>query len=107
VKGALPSTDLPDGEARQLMVGATPVCVVRVGERVYAIGDVCTHQDISLAEGEVDSDECTIECWKHGSAFSLETGEPLSLPATRPVPVYAVAIDDGTITVTVPDGEGT
>ena len=59
----------------------------------YAIGDTCTHADISLSEGEVDADECTIECWKHGSAFSLSTGEPESLPATRPVPVYPVTVE--------------
>jgi 3-phenylpropionate/trans-cinnamate dioxygenase ferredoxin subunit len=98
----VPLTELPDGQARRLVIDGTPVCVVRVGERVLAIGDVCTHQDISLSEGEVDVDECTIECWKHGSAFSLETGEPLSLPATRPEPVYPVTVEDGTVTVTLP-----
>ena len=53
----------------------------------------CTHQDFSLSEGEVDEDEREIECWKHGSTFSLETGEPQSLPATKPVPVYDVRVD--------------
>ena len=47
-------------------------------------------QDISLSEGEVVADDHQLECWKHGSAFSLETGEPTSLPATQPVPVYEV-----------------
>lgn len=93
--------DLPDGGARQVVIDGTPVCVVRIGDRVHAIGDVCTHQEISLSEGEVDPDECTIECWKHGSAFSLETGEPLSLPATRPVRVYPVTVDDGTALISV------
>ena len=101
----IPLADLPDGGARQVVVDGTPVCIVRIGDQVHAIGDVCTHQDISLSEGEVDPDECTIECWKHGSAFSIETGDPLSLPATRPVPVYPVAIDDGAVTVTVPGAD--
>ena len=57
----------------------------------------------SLSEGEVDPDERTIECWKHGSQFVLATGEPLSLPATRPVPVYDVRVDDGQIVVVLPD----
>jgi 3-phenylpropionate/trans-cinnamate dioxygenase ferredoxin subunit len=43
---------------------------------------------VSLAEGLVDADECALECWRHGSLFSLETGEALTLPAIRPVPVY-------------------
>ena len=50
--------------------------------------------DVSLAEGDVDEDECTIECWKHGSLFCLQTGAALTLPATRPVPGYDVEIDD-------------
>ena len=58
---------------------------------MHAIGDVCTHGDISLAEGFVDGD--TIECWAHGSAFSLLSGTPLNLPAYEPVPVFEVVID--------------
>ena len=73
-----------DGAARRIDVDGHRIAVVRIGDDLYAIGDRCTHADVSLAEGEVDADERTIECWKHGSAFSLETGEPLSLPAVRP-----------------------
>ena len=58
---------------------------------VHAIGDTCTHGDISLAEGFVEDD--TLECWAHGSAFSLRTGKPLNLPAYEPVPVYVVTIE--------------
>ncbi|GAA4197715.1 hypothetical protein GCM10022219_26100 [Microbacterium oryzae] len=69
-----------------------PIAVVRDGnDEVHAIGDVCTHGDISLSEGFVEGD--TLECWAHGSAFSLRTGKPLNLPAYEPVPVYAVQID--------------
>jgi 3-phenylpropionate/trans-cinnamate dioxygenase ferredoxin subunit len=97
-----PIADLDDGAARRFDLAGTPVCVVRIGDRVHAIGDVCTHQDISLSEGEVEVGDCTIECWKHGSAFSLETGAPLTLPATRPVPVYPVTVDDDEVTVHIP-----
>ena len=48
-------------------------------------------------------DDRTIECWKHGSKFSLETGEALILPATQPVPVYDVRVDDGEIVVVLDD----
>ncbi|MBN9240945.1 MAG: non-heme iron oxygenase ferredoxin subunit [Micrococcales bacterium 70-64] len=59
---------------------------------VHAIGDTCTHGDISLAEGFVEDD--AIECWAHGSLFALDTGKPLSLPAYEPVPVFTVTVDD-------------
>ncbi len=91
--------ELGDGTARRFDVGSTSVAVVRIGDEVFAIGDRCTHADISLSEGEVDPDSCTLECWKHGSLFDLRTGEPLSLPATRPTPVYDVKVVDGRVVV--------
>ena len=99
-----PLADLPDGKALRVEIGDRVVSVVRIGDDVYAIGDRCSHQDISLSEGDVDCDDKVIECWKHGSAFSLETGEPESLPATKPVPVYEVRVVDGEIEVVVDDG---
>ena len=63
--------------------GPDGVCLVRIGDDFYAIGDRCSHADFSLAEGDIDAEERTIECWKHGSAFSLVDGQPQSLPATR------------------------
>ncbi|MBK5238729.1 MAG: non-heme iron oxygenase ferredoxin subunit, partial [Actinomycetales bacterium] len=62
---------------------------------IHAIGDTCTHGDISLAEGFVEDD--TLECWAHGSKFELRTGKPLTLPAYEPVPVFTVEIIDGDI----------
>jgi 3-phenylpropionate/trans-cinnamate dioxygenase ferredoxin component len=93
--------ELPDGGARRFEVDGHAIAVVRIGEDVYAIGDQCSHQDISLSEGEVDPDDRTLECWKHGSTFDLRTGKPETLPATRPVPVYDVAVQDGTVFVEV------
>jgi 3-phenylpropionate/trans-cinnamate dioxygenase ferredoxin component len=94
--------DLKPGTAVKVTVGGAPVCVVRCGDDVFAIGDTCSHANISLSEGEVMCDEREIECWKHGSMFSLETGEPLTLPATQPVPVYAVRVDGGEVKVVAP-----
>jgi 3-phenylpropionate/trans-cinnamate dioxygenase ferredoxin component len=94
--------DLEPGTARQVTVGDHRIAVVRIGDDVYAIGDRCSHQDISLAEGDVLCDEKQLECWKHGSAFSLETGEPEALPATKPVPVYDARVVDGEIEVVIP-----
>ena len=59
---------------------------MRIGDDFYAIGDTCSHADFSLSEGDVWDDEREIECPKHGSTFSLVTGEPQTLPATQPVP---------------------
>jgi 3-phenylpropionate/trans-cinnamate dioxygenase ferredoxin component len=79
------------------------ICVVRIEDDLYAIGDTCSHAEVSLAEGSVWDDECEIECWKHGASFSLRTGEPQSLPATLPVAVYAVRRDGDDVVVEVPE----
>jgi len=94
--------DLEPGEAKRFDLGKLRIALVRIGDDFYAIGDRCTHQDISLAEGEVYPDEREIECWKHGSTFSLVTGEPTTLPATKAEPVFAVRVDDGDVFVEVP-----
>jgi 3-phenylpropionate/trans-cinnamate dioxygenase ferredoxin subunit len=85
--------DLKPGEAKRFEVDGHGVCLVRIGDDFYAIGDRCSHADFSLSEGEVYEDDREIECWKHGSTFSLTTGEPQCLPAVRPVPVYAVRVE--------------
>lgn len=82
-------------------VDGTRVAIVRVADDWYAVGDRCTHQDVSLAEGEVYPDSLEIECWKHGSCFSLTDGTPSSLPATRAVPVFAVHVEGDDVLVDV------
>jgi 3-phenylpropionate/trans-cinnamate dioxygenase ferredoxin subunit len=101
-----PLAALTDGEAQRFDVDGHRLAVVRIGDDVYVIGDVCTHQDISLSEGEVDAETCHIECWKHGSSFSLETGEPDVFPATRPVPVYRAWVDADEVFVEIDDAGG-
>jgi 3-phenylpropionate/trans-cinnamate dioxygenase ferredoxin component len=94
--------ELEPGSARRFEVGPHRIALVRIGDDFYAIGDTCSHEDYSLSEGEVLADECEIECWKHGSTFDLTTGEPRSLPATKPVPVYDVVVDGDGVFVELP-----
>jgi 3-phenylpropionate/trans-cinnamate dioxygenase ferredoxin subunit len=70
-----------------------------MGNDLYAIGDRCSHAEASLAEGEVFDDE--VECPRHGASFSLNTGEALTLPATEPVPVYNVDVEDDVVYLTI------
>jgi len=71
------------------------VAVVKVGDEVFAIEDVCSHADFPLSDGEVE--DCTIECALHGSRFDLRTGKPTGPPANRPVPVYPTSVFDGEV----------
>lgn len=68
------------------------IAVVRILDDFYAIGDQCSHADVSLSGGTVWDEECELECPKHGSTFSLKTGQPQSFPATRPVPTYEILV---------------
>ncbi len=85
--------DFDVDSARRIDIDGHRVAVVRIADDFYAIGDQCSHADVSLAEGDVDTDELALECWKHGSLFCLKSGEALTLPAIRPVPVYTVTVD--------------
>ena len=93
--------ELPSGTVRRFDFGRRRIAIVRIGDDVYGIGDTCSHADVSLSEGDVLCETKELECRKHGSAFSLETGEAMTLPATQPVPVYAVSVVDGQIVVDI------
>ena len=95
-------TNSRPGTARRFDVDGHRIALVRIGDDFYAIGDRCSHADYSLAEGDVWTDEREIECPKHGSTFSLTTGEPQTLPATRPVPAYPVQVDGDDVSVVLP-----
>ncbi|MFQ5557301.1 MAG: non-heme iron oxygenase ferredoxin subunit [Acidimicrobiales bacterium] len=102
-----PMAELASGSARRVEVGGHEIAVVRIGDDLYAIGDTCSHAEVSLSEGWVEPDERASECVRHGATFDLRTGEPTSLPATRPVPVYRVELVDGRVVLYLDDTGGT
>jgi len=90
------AAELVENQAARVVVDGVPIAVVKdsAGD-IHAIGDTCTHGEISLSEGFVEGE--TLECWAHGSQFSLITGKPLNLPAYEPVPVFTVELIDGDV----------
>ena len=94
-------TDLEEAAPRRIEIEGKKLSIVLLNERIYALDDTCSHEDVSLSEGEVDIDECALECWKHGSLFSLEMGEALSLPATKSVKTYEVRIVDNDVVLVI------
>lgn len=99
-----PLTAFAPNTAHAHEVAGHELVFVRNGDDVYALDDLCSHAEVALSEGEVDG--CFIECWMHGSAFDVRTGEPNCPPATKPVRTYPVSINDqdGTPTVFVEIG---
>lgn len=85
--------DLPETGAAQAQVEGRFVAMVRTEDgRIHAVDDTCSHANVSLSEGELDG--CLLECWLHGSVFDVRTGDPENLPATVPIAVHQVTVDD-------------
>ena len=82
--------DLRDDAALAVTVGAYDVALARDGEEIFAVEDQCSHAAVALSEGDVEN--CTVECWLHGSRFDLRTGKPTGLPATEPVATFPVEL---------------
>jgi 3-phenylpropionate/trans-cinnamate dioxygenase ferredoxin component len=97
--------DVPKASTMAAEVGGVPIAIVHAeDDNFYAVYDECSHAAVPLSEGDVD--DCTIECWLHGSRFDLRTGEPTGLPATESVPVYPVEIRDGDVYVDLKPSNG-
>lgn len=92
---------LPRDRGVRVTIGEHRIAMFRINDDVYAIGDRCSHAEASLAEGELW--DLSVECPRHGSEFDLKSGEPHALPATEPVPVYPVSIDEGTVYLELED----
>ena len=97
--------DVPEGATRAFALpGGERVAVANLGDgEFHAISDICSHAHYYLSEGELDVEERTLECWKHGSTFDLLTGRPTTLPATRPVRVYPLRVEEDELLIEVDD----
>jgi 3-phenylpropionate/trans-cinnamate dioxygenase ferredoxin subunit len=97
-----PADEFPPGSVKLItVVPGTFVGVYNCRGELYAIEDRCSHDDGPLCEGDWDEETCTVVCPRHGSAFELSSGRPLSLPAYQPVEIYPVRIVDGIVRVDV------
>lgn len=95
-----PVDELPDGERLFVDIGDTPVVVFNLAGQHFAIGDLCTHDDGPLGDGEVEG--FNVVCPRHGAEFDMRTGKAVSMPAVVDIPAYPVRVVDGMIEVGVP-----
>ena len=94
-------SEVPEEGAVGVEVAGVPVAVIRADGELFALQDVCSHEEVPLSEGEVY--DHTVECWLHGSCFDIRSGKPTGPPATKPVPTYPVKVDGGDVYVGLPD----
>jgi 3-phenylpropionate/trans-cinnamate dioxygenase ferredoxin subunit len=97
-----PADEFPPGSTKLIIAGpGMYIGVYNCGGALYAIEDRCSHDDGPLCEGTWEEDTCRVVCPRHGSAFDLATGRPMSLPAFEPVATYPVHVVDGMVKVEV------
>lgn len=93
--------EVPDGQVMAFEVEGREICVARLGDEIYAFADKCSHRDFPLSNGELDPEDCSVTCEWHGARFDIRSGKALSLPATRPIPIFASRIENGDIFVEI------
>jgi 3-phenylpropionate/trans-cinnamate dioxygenase ferredoxin subunit len=96
-----PVSELPPGGMRLVEWEDLEIAVFNCKGEILAIEDRCSHDNGPLVEGELNEDDCTVECPRHGSRFDLHTGKPLTLPAYLPVETFPVTIDHDIIKLEV------
>jgi len=93
--------ELPEQGTFGVEVNGAPLVIIRSEGEVYALDEFCTHEEVSLVDGEIY--DHTVECWLHGSCFDLRSGKPTGTPATKPITTYPVRLDGGDVYVAVPE----
>jgi 3-phenylpropionate/trans-cinnamate dioxygenase ferredoxin subunit len=95
-----PASDLPNGERLFVEIEGKPLVIFNIAGQFFAIGDLCTHDDGPLGDGDLEG--FNVVCPRHGGEFDVQTGKAVQLPAVEDIPAYAVKVVDGMIQVGLP-----
>ncbi len=93
--------EIPSGERIFFDLDAQPVVLFNIAGQLYAIGDVCSHDDGPVGDGDLDG--YVVKCPRHGATFDVRSGKALSLPAVIDIPAYPIRVVDGQIEIGIPD----
>lgn len=91
------TTEIPENKGRPFDVAGRRIAVYNLKGTFYAIDDLCTHEDTSLAAGPIMGE--MVVCPRHGSRFHIPTGRVRSLPAIVNVATYEVRVENGDVYV--------
>ena len=92
--------ELPNGERLLVDIGETPVVIFNIAGEFFAIGDLCTHDDGPLGDGDIEA--FNVVCPRHGAEFDVRTGKAVSMPAVVDIPAYPVRVVNEMIEVGIP-----
>ena len=95
-----PASELPNGERLFVEIEGRPIVIFNIAGQFFAIGDICSHDDGPLGDGDVEG--LNIVCPRHGGEFEVQTGKAVQMPAVVDIPAYPVKVVDGMIQVGLP-----
>lgn len=93
--------EIADEERIFIEIDDNRIVLFKIAGNFFAIGDVCSHDDGPLGDGELESD-FKISCPRHGARFDIRTGKALSLPAVEDIPAFPIRILDSEIQIGLP-----
>jgi 3-phenylpropionate/trans-cinnamate dioxygenase ferredoxin subunit len=91
--------EIPAGSGIYVDVDGIPIAIFHVDDNYYATSDVCTHEETSLSEGELEGE--IVECPLHGARFNVRTGEVKALPAVVRLQTYPLRVVNDAIEVEI------
>jgi 3-phenylpropionate/trans-cinnamate dioxygenase ferredoxin subunit len=95
-----PVDKLPAGERLFVDVSGKSIVIFNLAGKLYAIGDVCSHDNGPVGDGDINENE--IICPRHGARFEIRTGKATSLPAIVDIPAYPLRVENGMIVLGIP-----
>lgn len=97
IDGAL---EIKVGERQLINIDGDRIILLRLDDGFYAIGEKCTHENVSLNDGTIDNGE--IECSKHGARFDIKSGDVRAFPAVQPLRTYRVSHENNNLVIYLP-----
>src|SRR6266536_6404930 len=92
-------SEVPEGRVvPRILQSGEAVCLVNYKGQISALSNICTHQHFLMSDGDLLHDG-TLQCAWHGARFDCRSGEVKQIPATSPLPVYAVRVTGDRILV--------
>ena len=101
---AAAAADLCDSTPHEVRLGEHLLALVKVGDTIFAVDCVCTHEVAMLSDGYVE--DGAIECPLHSARFDLATGKVLDGPAEKDLNTYPVRLNGETVQVGLPPEHG-
>ncbi len=94
-------SDIPDPGKRTFEVDDRLVVLIRAGEQVFCLEDLCTHDGGPLSDGSLNTDDMSIACPRHGAKFDIQSGRHMTMPATEPTILHEAKVQGDDIFVKI------